>query len=193
MYTERPLLDEKIKIADFKNYYWLKAELMIFCRELGLSGRGGKIEIANRISEYLETGKVSKKATIKKPKLPKATEPITNDTVLGIEYRTYKEKKEFLQLIIGKQFRFTIHLLDYFKKNTGKNTYGDLIKEWYKEKELKKNPNFIKKIAPQFEYNTYIRDFMKDNKNRTRNDAIKYWKIKKSKPGDNKYLKSDLL
>jgi hypothetical protein len=76
--------------------------------------------------------------------------------------------------------------------NTGKKTYGDLIQEWHKEQELKKDPKFIKKIAPQFEYNIYIRDFTKDNPNRKRSEAIKYWKIKKSKRGDNKYSKSDL-
>ncbi len=42
-------------------------------------------------------------------------------------------------------------------------------------------------------YRPYIRDFMKDNSNKTRNDAIKYWKIKKFKPGDNKYSKTDLI
>jgi len=67
-----------------------------------------------------------------------------------------------------------------------------LIKEWYKEQEQKKDPKFIKEIAPQFEYNTYIRDFTKDNPDKNRSEAIKYWKIKKSKRGDNKYSKSDL-
>jgi len=188
----RPDLNKEININDFKDYYWLKSELMIFCREVGISSSGGKIEIANRIAEYLETGKVTKKAATKKTKLPKATQPITNETIIGIEYRTYKEKKEFLKSAIGNHFHFTIHLLDYFKKNTGKRTYGDLVKEWYHEQELQKDPNFVKEIAPQFEYNTYIRDFMKDNPNKTRNDAIKYWKIKKSKPGNNKYSKEDL-
>jgi hypothetical protein len=28
---------------------------------------------------------------------------------------------------------------------------------------LRKAPDFVKEIAPQFEYNTYIRDFLKDN------------------------------
>lgn len=189
----RPSLNKEISINDFKDFYWLKSELMNFCREIGISSSGGKIEIANRISEYLETGKITKKATTKKPKLPKATQPITSETVIGIEYRTYKEKKAFFISIIGKKFHFTTHLLEYFKENAGKKTYGDLINEWYKEQELKKDPNFVKEIAPQFEYNTYIRDFMKDNPNKTRNDAIKYWKIKKSKPGNNKYSNKDLI
>jgi hypothetical protein len=87
---------------------------MNFCQEIGISSSGGKIEIANRITEYLETGKVTKKATKKKPKLPKATQQITKETVIGIEYRTYNEKKDFLQSAIGNHFHFTIHLLDYF-------------------------------------------------------------------------------
>jgi len=192
-HKKRPNLNKEISIEDFKDFYWLKSELMKFCRESGISSGDGKIEIANRISEYLETGKITKKATTRKPKLPKATQPITKKTVLGIEYRTYKEKKEFLKSVIGNRFHFTIHLLNYFKEKSGEKTYGDLIKEWYKEQELKKDPNFAKEIAPQFEYNTYIRDFMKDNPNKTRNDAIKYWKIKKFKPGNNKYSKTDLI
>jgi len=189
----RPYLNKEISIKDFKDNYWLKTELMDFCREIGVSSNGGKIEIANRISEYLETGKVTKIPAIRKPKLKKATQPITSETIIGIEYRTYKEKNEFFKSKIGNKFHFTVYLLDYFKKNTGKQTYGDLVKEWFKEQELKKDPNFVKEIAPQFEYNTYIRDFMKSNPKKTRSDAIKYWKIKKSKPGNNIYSKEDLI
>ena len=189
---KRPVLNNKISVNDFKDFYWLKSELMNFCQEIGISSSGGKIEIANRITEYLETGKVTKKATTKKIKLPKATKPITEETIIGIEYRTYKEKKEFLKSKIGNQFHFTIHLLDYFKEETGTKTYGDLIKEWYKEVELKKDPNFKKEIAPQFEYNTYIRDFLKDNPSETKKIAIQYWNIKRKTRGHNKYEKLDL-
>jgi len=188
----RPNLTKEISIKDFKDFYWLKSELMIFCRELKISSSGGKIEIANRISEYLETGKVTKKTIIKKPKLPKATQPITEDTIIGIEYRTYKEKKEFLKSKIGNHFHFTIYLLDYFKKNAGKKIYGELIQEWHKEQKLKKDPNFIKEITPQFEYNTYIRDFLKNNPTKTKEIAIQHWNIKKRLRGNNIYEKSDL-
>ena len=93
MDKKRPELDKEINIKDFKDYYWLKSELLKFCQEIGLSSSGGKIEIANKISEYLETGKITKKTTTKKPKLPKATKPITKETIIGIEYRTYKKKR----------------------------------------------------------------------------------------------------
>ena len=82
---KNPNLNKEISIKDFKDFYWLKSELISFCREIGLSSSDGKIEIANRISKYLETGTITKKATTKKPKLPKATQPITNGTVIGID------------------------------------------------------------------------------------------------------------
>ncbi len=192
MKKERPILDEKISVQDFKDFYWLKDELIKFCRKNGISYVGGKIEITNRIIEYLETGKVVRTKTISQKKLPKSTKPLTLETIIGVDYRSYKEKKEFLQSIIGKQFHFTIHLLDFFKQNIGKKTYRDIVTEWNKEQQLKSDPNFVKKIAPQFEYNKYIRDFMKANTNMTRKDAIKYWKLKKSIPGDNKYTEKDL-
>ena len=190
---KRPNLNKRINIKDFQDFYWLKVELVNFCREIGISGSGGKIEIASRISEYLETGKVLKTKTKKTKKLSKATHPITKATVIGIEYRSYKEKKEFFQSVIGRQFHFTVHLLDYFKQNAGKKTYSDFINEWYKEQELNKDPNFVKEIAPQFEYNTYIRDFLKDNPNKSKKEAIEYWKIKRAKRGNNKYSKRDLI
>jgi len=124
--------------------------------------------------------------------LPKASKPITQDTIIGIEYRTYKEKKEFLQSIIGKQFHFTVHLLYWFKEYSGKKNYRDYINEWYKEQELKKSSNYKKKIEPQFEYNTYMRNFLNDNPDKSKSDAIKYWKIKKSTRGDNTYKRTDL-
>lgn len=192
MDKERPFLDKRISIKDFKDFYWTKEDLMKFCRENDINSGGGKIEISNRIIEYLDTGKTSRTKTVRRKKIAKATEPITKETVIGIEYRSYNEKKDFFKSVIGSKFHFTAHLLDYFKKNTGEKNYSDLINEWYKEKELKKDPNFVKEIAPQFEYNAYVRDFLKDNPDKTRNDAIKYWKIKKSKPGDNKYSKTDL-
>jgi len=188
---ERPILNKKISLKDFKDYYWLKSELMIFCKEISISSSGGKIELENRILEYLETGQVtSKRKTINK--LPKATHPITEETMIGIEHRTYKEKKEFLKSIIGNQFHFTIHLLDYFKEYTGIKTYRDLIEEYYREQKLKRDPDYVKEIAPQFEYNIYIRDFLNDNPDKSKRDAIEYWKNKKSMRGNNKYVRSDL-
>ena len=56
-------------------------------------------------------------------------------------------------------------------------------------KDKKKNKT---EIGKQFEYNTYIRDFFEDNKDKTLKDAIKCWNYKKNLKGHNKYEKEDL-
>lgn len=62
----RPSLTKSISLEDFQNYYWLKAELQTFCRKNGLPASGSKIEITERISHYLHTGKILKTALVQK-------------------------------------------------------------------------------------------------------------------------------
>ncbi len=81
---KRPNLDKEISIKDFKDFYWLKKELIEFCRKNGISYVGGKIEITNRIIEYLETGKVTRPKTTRQKKLPKPTKPLTLETIIGV-------------------------------------------------------------------------------------------------------------
>lgn len=79
----------------------------------------------------------------------------------------------------------------WMKTNTGK-TLGNALAAWHQiELEKKKNKQ-AKEIAPQFEYNTYIRDFLVDNPGESKATAIQYWKIKRAQRGDNIYRKSDL-
>ena len=53
--TERPDLSTKLDAATFRSYYYLKEELVSFCRENGLPASGGKEEITERIACYLDT------------------------------------------------------------------------------------------------------------------------------------------
>ena len=58
---KRPKLNKNITLKDFRDFYWIKEELVIFCRKIGINSSGGKIKIANRIVKYLKTGKIEKK------------------------------------------------------------------------------------------------------------------------------------
>jgi hypothetical protein len=81
--------------------------------------------------------------------------------------------------------------MKWMKLNIG-NTMKDAIAEWKRINTLKKNKNYQTTISSQFEYNTYIRDFLADNKEKTMKDAIRYWKLKRYQRGDNVYTKNDL-
>lgn len=54
----RPDLSREIDSKTFRNFYYLKEELVVFCRENGLSSSGSKIELTDRIAHFLDTGEV---------------------------------------------------------------------------------------------------------------------------------------
>ena len=96
----RPPLTKSISLEDFQNYYWLKEELQTFCHEHGLPASGSKIEIANRISHYLHTGKILKTALVqKRVKLPSLIKTFLFKRLLltitaVADVRAFKEKSE---------------------------------------------------------------------------------------------------
>ena len=64
--SERPVLDKNLDSKTFRDYYYLKEELVNFCRENGIPVSGGKIEITDRIAYFLDTGKILSAQTTRK-------------------------------------------------------------------------------------------------------------------------------
>ena len=54
--SERPILSKELDSQSFLNFYYLKEELIDFCRENGLPVYGGKFELTERIAHFLDTG-----------------------------------------------------------------------------------------------------------------------------------------
>ena len=54
--NERPVLDTNLDSKTFREYYYLKEELVDFCRKHNLQSTGGKLELTDRIAEFLDTG-----------------------------------------------------------------------------------------------------------------------------------------
>lgn len=183
----RPKLTKDIRVEVFKNYYWLKEELQSFCRENGISATGSKIEISDRIETFLQTGEIKKPIRKSKgtPKVPETE--LSLDTVITEDHRCSQHVRAFFKSVIPN-FHFSTYIQNYFKTNVGK-TYQDVINAWHEEEARKRDPSYKKKIAPQFEYNQFIRDFFADHKNkgRSRDDAIAAWNEIKKLPGSNKY------
>ncbi|EOO15638.1 DUF6434 domain-containing protein [Bacillus cereus] len=186
----RPPLTKSISLEDFQNYYWLKAELQIFCREHDLPASGSKIEITERISHYLTTGKILKNCSHQKvSKTSLSYKDLSLQTIITENHRCSEDVRAFFKEKIGANFRFTVALQKFFKENVGK-TYEDAIAFWYEENERKKDPTYKTTISSQFEYNRFTRDFFKDpnNKGKSKADAIAAWNEIKAKPGSNAYV-----
>lgn len=191
---ERPPLDKKISLTDFNDFYWLKEELIEFCRQNDIKTFGGKIELAKRIQNFLLTGE---KATQVEPThKPKSnfnwnTEKLDNSTLITDNYKNTENVRAFFINEIGANFSFNVKFMNWLKGNVGK-TLADAVKEWKELDNLKKDKNYVSEIAPQFEYNKYMRAFLADNPNLTSKDAMKFWKLKSAKRGTNEYERADL-
>lgn len=185
--SERPVLDTISDSKTFREYYYLKEELVDFCRKHNLQSTGSKLELTDRIAEFLDTGKRIS-ATHTKRKSPSVGE-ITLDTVIETNFVCSEKHRAFYKEHIGKSFLFNVLFQKWLKSNAGK-TYRDSIDAYYQILEDKKKNKTT--IDRQFEYNTYIRDFFADNKDKTLEQAIKCWKYKKSLKGHNRYEREDL-
>lgn len=191
--SSRPILNKNISVKDFQDFYWLKKELTDFCRKLDIPTSGSKIEIAKRIEYFLTNGRVK---TIQKKSQPQSkfdwkNANLTLTTEITDNYKNSENVRCFFEKEIGKSFKFNVKFMNWMKANNGK-TLADAIEAWKQIKQNQKQTTQPKEIAPQFEYNTYLRDFLADNPKSNRKIGIALWKIKKSKRGDNVYKKSDL-
>lgn len=185
--TERPALDNHSDSKTFRDFYYLKEELIDFCRKNGLPTSGGKLEIADRVAYFFDTGRVlaagagKKKVTI--------ISSITEDTEIEADFVCSERHRAFFKEHIGNSFSFNVTFQKWLKSNSGK-TYKEAISAYDQILEDKKKGK--SQIDKQFEYNTYIRDFFSDHQGKTLEEAIKCWKYKKRLPGHNRYERSDL-
>ncbi len=189
----RPVLCDQLSVNDFKKFYWLKKELITFCKTKGINQTGGKVEIAERIISFLQDGEIAKSS----PKAKKTStfdwhqSPLNLDTLITDNYKNTRNVRTFFIKKIGPHFRLNVPFIEWMRVNVGK-TMQDAIAEWHRIRDIEKSENHKREIAPQFEYNTYVRDFLADNPGRSMKDAIHFWKLKRSIAGRRAYSKTDL-
>lgn len=171
-----------------KNQYWLKQELIGYCKKNGLSTAGSKNELMQRIETYLASGHKMKPASNKPSGQRDSHQPITPDTLV-INYRNDAATRVFFEKHIGPHFRFDAYLRQFTNQdNITKNlTYSDLINGWLAEEARRNNPDHQSNIAKQFEYNQFIRDFFAHEKGKSQSHAITAWKVTKTFNGPKTY------
>jgi len=188
----RPELNDSISLEDFRDFYWLKIELQKFCKDVQLTIGGSKLELTERIEQYLQGESI---VAPTKPKLSSRfdwkTEDLSLETLITDSYKNSENVRQFFEKEIGSQFKFNIAFMRWMKSSSGK-TLSDAVDAWHQIFHEVKNRIKEKEIAPQFEYNTYVRDFLKANKELSKMDAIKCWKVKRNMRGTNQYEQTDL-
>lgn len=172
-----------------KNHYWLKIELISFCKDNDLSTAGSKQEITHRIKTFITTGrKIKSTSNSPSTNVRDSFQPITLDTPV-INYKNDAATRRFFVGQLGKHFRFDAYLRQFTNKHniTIGLTYGNLVNGWLAEESKRKDPNYKSIIDKQFEYNQFTRDFFANEKGKSQSDAIQAWKILKTLSGKKTY------
>jgi hypothetical protein len=166
----RPLLTEHTSAHDFASFYWLKEELVAFCRAQGLSTQGSKQELSARIRQFLESGTVQKPTP---PATRKATMPgaFTRQSVIAPGWRCSQVLRAFFEREIGTGFHFDEVMREFIHHGAGK-TLDEAIATW---EAAQAGPQQPKEIAPQFEYNRYLREYFSVHPGATLDEAIQAW------------------
>ncbi|MCI8347714.1 MAG: SAP domain-containing protein [Bacilli bacterium] len=116
--SERPDLDNNIDSKIFKAYYYLKEELIDFCRKNNLQTTGSKLELIERIANFLDTGKRTYKThAIRKTKI---VDNITLNTIIEENFICSEKHRAFYKEQIGNSFSFNVAFQKWLKSNAGK-------------------------------------------------------------------------
>lgn len=102
----RPVLDRNLDSKTFRDYYYLKEELVNFCRKNGIPVSGGKIEITDRIAYFLDTGQILSAPTERKKTTAIST--VSEDTKIEANFVCSEKHRTFLREHIGNSFSFNV-------------------------------------------------------------------------------------
>lgn len=173
----RPKLTSTFSADDFLRWYWLKEELTAFCQQQGLSTRGSKQAITERIAKYLASGEKSAPGNPKPAAKGKMPTTFTCATVIGPGWTCSQPLRAFFEREIGPAFHFDATMRDLVHYGQGQ-TLGAAIAAW---QIAQANPK-EKEIAPQFEYNRHIREYLKAHPGAGLQKAIAAWNEHKQNP-----------
>lgn len=171
----RPELNSQLSAAEFRSWYWLKSELLAFCRRAGINGTGSKQDLTARIAAHLDGTVLHIAASLpRKGKMPSA---FTLETVIGEGWRCNRALGDFLRAQCGKGFRFNALVRNLIHTQPG-ITVADLV-DAYLAGETSDTP--VAEIPAQFEYNRHTREFYANNPGASRQQVLKSWWAKRSR------------
>lgn len=196
MHTEqRPAISAITRGEDLKRWYWLKDELVAYCREHGIPYSAGKFELLERISHHLDTGRIPQvERTTTRSAFNWATAPLTRETIITDSYRNTQNMRHFMLKEIGAHFRFNSDFMDWMRASVGRKL-EDAIQQWQLLAARKTEPDFQTDIADHNQYNQYLRDFFAAQPLLTMQEARRCWQYKRSQPsvdGRHVYASTDL-
>lgn len=170
---ERPRLDAALTEKEFSAWYWLKEELVEFCRAHGVSPSGSKREIEARIVDFLAGRRVDKslqqKARVTGER-PRGVMPreFRMEMLIGPGWRCGPALGAYLRGELGNGFRFNAAVREFIHTGKGKRL-GDVADCW------RGSQGETRAIPEQLEYNRHFRAYFQEHPGATREEAVAAW------------------
>ncbi len=161
----------------FRRWYYLKAELKTFARELGLATGGSKESVAARIARALGGDEPPRDETVRGGG-PRLERPVSRATVIPPGQRSSQVLREFFTAEVGPSFRFDAAMRDVVANGAGK-TLGDALDHWWASRDRDEAP-----IGPQFELNRFTREWWRANPGGSRDELRAAWLAYRNQPAD---------
>ena len=174
---ERPALNAQLSADEFRHWYWLKEELVVFCRLQGLSTSGLKREIEGRVAACLAEGRVPSRprgGEVVARRTGKMPERFSMHSVIGEGWRCGPALGKFLRSELGDGFRFNAEVREFIHHGVGR-PLGE-VAAVYRESAGRRRA-----IPEQLEYNRHFREYFHANPGATREAAIAAWWKKRGK------------
>jgi Domain of unknown function (DUF6434)/SAP domain-containing new25 len=194
---KRPAIDNIKTGVEFKSWYWLKSELVLFCKNKKIPCTGAKFDLVNSIANFIEHGQhkiiTREKKQPHKPVQPWSSKQLTLATTITANYTNGPNSRRFFKQYCGENFQFSIPFMAFMRANAGKKLSA-AVAEWKRLAAQKTQPDFKTIIPPGNQFNQYIRDFFADNPKATIQNARLCWQKKKALPvALHRYERSDLF
>jgi hypothetical protein len=165
---ERPPLTSALSSAEFRSWYWLKSELVAFCRAAGLSPSGSKRELAERIDAQLG-GRQRVRVPRERRAAAAMPERFELSSEIGEGWRCSQALREFFREHVGASFHFNGALRDFIRTGAGR-TLAEALAHYESSRAAP-----TREIGEQFEYNRHTRAFFTANPGATRQQARDAW------------------
>lgn len=172
----RPHLSLSLSAHEFTRWYWLKAELLEFCRSHQLSASGSKLEVAARIKALL-SGKEAPASSSKRRPAAQMPEEFSLSSVIGPNWRCSQNLRAFFELHAGRSFHFNQAMREFIATGEGR-TLEEALKHYRQSLHAPST-----RIDEQFEYNRHMRSYHAANPGATRSEAVAAWWAKRGQPG----------
>lgn len=177
-------MNRKINLSehDFINKYWYTLELKRLAKKIGILNvsKIRKDELEKIILKYIKTGILEYPKNSKKNYKKNSEDILELDTIIKY-YKNNKKTWIFISREVCKiqpDFKAKSGVKYWLNRWREKEiqkgntiTYGDLINEYIRLNNIDRLPQI-----PSAKFNNFITDFLKNEKNKTRVEAIRIWK-----------------